>query len=234
MIETNTKHVRLLFNAIIKQFPFATYKALNRLVLEAQRVQRRHQRRVFTIRRKTYWEQSVKITKFAKKADLRAVIDVDPKGKVPKFEIWRRQEYGGTRVPVQGRKKLAIPPREKSRFSRVGLTFTGAGLIPKRLRPANLKRKFTIDFGGGRVGLFRRLGRRQKGFTKTPPGQRFGLRDDPNIELMYVLHESAEIEAVYEWFGNMERTYNSKWRRYLDEELVKAFRTARIRGFKPR
>jgi len=234
MVEIDTSKVRALFRAIIRQFPYATMKALNRLVLEAQRYQRYHQRKVFEIRQKTYWQQSVKVTHFAKINDLRAVIDVDPKGKVPKFDIWRRQEFGGTRVPTQGRKKLAVPPREKSQYSRVGLTFTGKGLIPRRLRPANLKRTFTIDFGGGRLGLFRRLSRRQKGFTKVPPGQRFALRQDPNIELMYILIDSGQIDAVYHWFGNMKLVYDSKWRRYLDEELVKAFRTAKIPGFKPK
>lgn len=237
MIETKirTKDVRNLARTIIKQFPFATYKALNRLALEAQRFQRFHQNRVFTIRQKTYWKQSVKITQFAKrKGPYRAVMAVDPKGKTPKFDIWRRQEHGGTRTPQQGRKKLAIPPQEKSQYSQVGLEYTSRGLIPKRLRPRNLNRTFTIDFGNGKVGLFRRISSRMKGYTKVAPGQRFGLRDDPNVQLMYILHDRAEVDAVYDFYGNAERTYKSKWRRYFDEELVKAFSTARLRGVKRR
>lgn len=229
-IEINSKQTKILLNAIIKQFPFATMKALNRMIREMQRFQRFHQRRVFTIRRKQYWEQSVKIPKggFAKRNKLSAHMLVDPKGQTPKFDIWRRQEFGGQRNPVAGRKKLAIPPQEASRFSKVGLTRTKSGVIPKRLRPRNLRRTFVVPFGGGKLGLFRRLGSRQKGFTKTAPGQRFGLRSDPNVELMYILHDSAQIDPVYEWYGNARKTFNSKWKRYHEEELVKAFKSARL------
>lgn len=232
-IRLNATQVKLLTEAIVKQFPFATRKALNRLIIEAQRYQRFHQRRVFEVRQKKYFEQSVKIPPggFATKTDpYEARMVIDPKGTTPKFDIWLRQEYGGTRKPVAGRKKLTIPPNEDSRLSKVGLTRTPRGLIPQRLRPRNLKRKFVIPFGSGKAGLFRRLSSRQKGYTKTKPGQRFGLRDDPNVELMYVLHESAEIEPVYDFYANARRTWSSKWARYLEEELEKAFSSARVRG----
>jgi len=217
-----------MFNTISRQFPFATYKAINRTILEMQRYQRYHQRRVFEIRKKQYWDQSVKILQFAKVSDLTGVMGIDPKGKVPKFDIWRRQEYGGRREPTFGRKRLAIPPQEESQFSPVGLQRLASGLIPARMRPSKLKRTFLVPFKDGKFGVFQRLGRRQKGFTKTAPGQRFGLKDDPNVQLMWILHESAEIEPVYEFFGNAKKTYDSKWNRYFNEELVRAFRTARI------
>lgn len=238
----DARQYRILLRTILRQFPFATAKALNTLALRFQNTQRRHQERAFQVRQKQYFRQAVKIPKggFASvqnyraglQDDLRSRIIVDPKrtGTSPKkYDLFERQQFGGRRRPIKGRKKLAIPPREESRFTKVGLEYTGRGLIPKRLRPQNLKRTFVVSFGGGKYGLFRRISSRQKGYTKVAPGQRFGLKDDPNVQLMYVLHSSGQVEAVYEWYKNAEKVYR-QWPAVFDYELEKAFRSARIRG----
>lgn len=229
-VELRPEQYLLMLRTVDRQFRFATMKALNRLVLSAQARQRHHQERVFEIRQTRYWRQAVKIPKggFAKIKSLRAIMIIDLKGNpitLPKLDIIRRQEYGGTRKPVPGRaKRLAIPSDDVKRTQR--------GLIRKTERPQRLKRVFFVPFKGGGKGLFRRIGSRQKGYTKVQGGQRMTLDKDPNVVFMYYLADDAQIEAVYDFYENAETEWRANWPRFFNLELEKAFRTARVRGYR--
>lgn len=228
----NEEQTLLYYKTIDRQIRFATKNALNRTILALQARQRRHQERVFTIRQPTYWKQAIKIPRggFATVSKLEARMITDPKGRPdpsPKWEMFHRQEYGGTRVPVAGRSYLAIPGKDVKRTER--------GIVRKAERPRALfdkKRAFIVDFSGGKAGLFVRLGKRQRGYTKVPSGSRMGLRQDPNVVFKYLLIEKADIDAVYEFYHNAEVGYHANFPRFMREEMVLAFKTARVRGFR--
>lgn len=225
-IQVTTTHVKLLMEALARQFPFATYKALNRLVLEAQQHQRTWDRFAFHIRQETYWKLAVKIPKggFATKTRLEAILAMVPPGKTPKPEIFQRQQYGGRRVPVHGRRRLALPTEEVPRTSK--------DLISRTFRPSRLRHEFFVPIKGksGAYGLFQRISKRMKGYSQTPPGTRYTLKEDPNVRFMYYLIPSAEIDPALQFFKNAQETFNTHWTRIFDEELIKAFKTARIKG----
>ena len=165
---------------------------------------------------------------FAKVKELRAIMIIDLKGNpipLPKLDIIRRQEYGGIRKPIPGlSKRLAIPSDEVKRTQR--------GLIRKTEKPKNLKRVFFVPFKGGGKGLFRRIGRRQRGYTKVQAGQRMTLDKDPNVVFMYYLADDARINAVYDFYENAATEFRANWPRFFNLELEKAFRTARVRGYR--
>jgi hypothetical protein len=219
----------LFIETIARQVPYATSKALNRVALKAQARQRHHQERVMEIRQHQYFRHAVKIPKggFATRDHLVATMLIDPKGRPDpneKMDIFQRQEFGGTRRPVRGRKRLTLPTKEVKR--------TLKGVVKRPERPKNLKRIFFVQFKSGAVGLFRRIGKRQRAYTKVPAGARYSLKNDPNVVYMYFLIDKAQITAVYDFYENADVSFRANWPRAIEEELIKAFRTAKVRGFK--
>lgn len=228
-IELTTQEVDNLFRTAQRQFPFAMMKALNQLALRGQQIQREHQEKVFEIRQQQYFKYAVKIPKggFATKKRLTSRVTITPPmSKVggQKHDIFQRQEKGGIRVAIQGRKYLAIPQEDVPR--------TQTGLVRASGKPLNLKRTFFVQFKGNVLGMFRRIGKRQKGFTAVAPGVRLGLRQDPNVQFMYLLIPRANIQAVYDFYTNMELNFRVNWEKIFNSELIKAFATANVRGFK--
>ena len=226
-IEWNEKQILRFVKQVARQFPYAMIKSLNLIVARMQEQQRRHQLRVFTVRQKTYWKQSVKIPPDGranlKQKRFEAYMTIDPKErKGPKFEMWKRQEEGGTRVPIRGRKSIALPQPDVKR--------TTAGIVRAAERPKRImekkRRGFEITFASGTRGLFQRLGSRQKGFVKNARGggARLTLGQDPNVKFMYFLKKKTKIDPVYDYFHNAERVFRGNWPRVFEVELKKAFR----------
>lgn len=228
-VELSSEQYLLLLQTVDKQIRFGTMKALNKLILLAQARQRHHQQRVFKVRHLAYWRQAVKVPKggFATRKRLVAQMLIDPKGRpdpTPKMDIWQRQEYGGTRRPVAGRKRLALPTKEAKRTQR--------GIVKRAEHPKRLKRVFFVQFRSGAKGLFQRIGRRQRAYTTVAPGQRLGLKQDPNVRYLFFLIKSAPIDAVYDFYENARVTWRANMPRILSQELQKAFATARVRGYR--
>lgn len=176
----------MLLRNVIKQYPFAAMKALNILIVKAQKVQRAHHKKTFTIRRPGWWFRTVKIRRedFAKKNRLTAILRLDPKedrhGRKP-WEVFVRQEIGGTRRPIFGHSALALPQEDVER--------TSSGIVKQKERPRRLKRDFVVKFASGAEGLFQRIGPRQKAFTTYSrlasgfAGRKIGLREDPQRQV---------------------------------------------------
>jgi hypothetical protein len=221
-----------VLHAVIKQIPFAFYKTTNKLILEMQRNQRWHQERVFEIRQKGYWHRAVKITKFPKKRDWEARMQIVPpenKNKFRDYAIFFRQEEGGKRSPLGGRKHLAIPTQDSE------VDRTVKGIIKKKDRPSGLRGKgdFTIPAkrGGGRL-LFQRIraSRKYASFHE-PRSSRAGhrkisLREDPNIRYLYYLAPSAQIDPVYDYYLNAEKWWDERWLEVFEQELRRAMKDA--------
>ena len=223
-----------LMGMALRQYPFATARALNDVAILFQKVQRRHQARVFTVRRKTWWRQAVKIPKdgFAdhKKGRLEATVLLDPKadraGK-KHYEIFARQEFDKRRTPIKGRKSLAIP--------RKGAKKDMTGVVLRRERPKRVfektKRAFIVHFPSGAKGMFRRVGPRSKQYVTAYShralggGRKLSLRQDPNVEFMYFMIPDADINPVYDWYENAQRVWRGNWERAFNVRLKKAFAT---------
>lgn len=240
--EWDDRQILRFVRGVVKQLPFASVKTINTIVELMQQQQWRHQSRVFTIRRSQYWKQAVKIPPQGraniKQRRFSGYMTIDPKrSKGPKFEIWQRQQYGGTRRPIggrsrsskgKGRQSIALPQPEVKR--------TSAGIIRAPERPKRImeqkKRGFEIAFASGTRGLFMRTGPRQKGFTNVVRSTRAGhpklsLREDPNVRFMYFLKPTTQIEPVYDYYENAARVFRGNWERVWSVQLKKAFGSAR-------
>ena len=217
-----------MMEGILRQFPFATEKALNRMALGFQKRQRAHQTRVFTIREKTYFRQAVKIPKgvgFASRKEQRyeSTVLIDPKitNGVKKFDIFRRQEYGEKpRTPTQGRKRLTLPTEQTPRKQN--------DVVRRTARPLRLKRTFVVP--GKKAGtllMFTRLSKQSKKYVGgLGRFSRSSLRRDPNVRFMYYLIKQAPVDAEYDFFENARKVYIT-WPRVFNSELQKAFANAR-------
>lgn len=228
-VGVKTNFPKQLITQVLRQLPFAMKNALNDVAEAFQAEQRVHQRRVFTIRQKTYFQQAVKIARrdFARVDSLRSVVHIDPKTTAgatatERSDIFRRQEFGGRRRPR--RTALALPQKAVKRTSR--------GLIKKAETPARLKRDFVVNFASGGRGLFRRVGRR-----RSPGGQRdlfsqarFGLEEDPNIEFVYFLAPGADIDAKYDFFKNASKIWRTVFSRQINRRMDEAFKSVKIRN----
>jgi hypothetical protein len=233
---STAEEVTKVFRNILKQLPYGTMKALNRLALRFQELQRHHQQRVFEVRQKGYWHRAVKIPRgkdgFATIKNLRSRIIIDPpegkSGAGKRYDIFERQEFGGTRRPQANNKSLAIPSEEVDR--------TTKGLIKAKDTPKKLKgkRDFVIEFASGKRGLFQRIGPRSKAYTHAGSARsggrvlngfgRLSLREDPNVRFLYFLAPKAEIEDVYEFFENAQYVFRNWGDEFLVQEIRRAFK----------
>jgi hypothetical protein len=220
---------------VARQFPFAMSRALNDTALEFQRVQREHQEKAFEFRGgEAFFKRAVKYPRSlrpsSKNLKLEATVIID--ASVPdrdgnrgdRTDIFTRQEEGQTRFPQVGNKALAIPTEDVQRTSR--------GIIKKRDRPKSLrgKRDFVRPLKSGKLGLFQRIGSRQKAFVKTSVGKgsKIPLGNDPNVRFLYVLQKRAQIDEALEFYENAERVWKSGFfDRAYRKRLKEAFATAR-------
>lgn len=207
------------YRQYIRQFPFAAFKALNDVARAFQSRQREWQLQAFQIRAKDFFRRAVKIQRdgFATRTRLRSIVEIDPEPRNVRIassrqDIFDRQELGGVRKPAKSH--LAIPTDEVAR--------TGRGLIRKKDFPDQLKNEFVADFVRGGQGLFQRLGRRQRAFTKGGSrGQ--SLKDDPNVRFLYFLADEATITPRYNFFINANITWLTVWDEAYDRRLDEAF-----------
>lgn len=212
------------FRQIVRQLPFAASRALNDVALAFQSRQREWQEQTFEIRAKGFFRRAVKLNNkdraSVKKLVAIVVIDARPsKTRIAssREDIFVRQQEGGIRTPKD--QALAIPTDEVDRTTR--------GLIKKKDFPDQLKRDFAVDFADGSRGLFQRIGRRQKAFTKGVEG-RPSLADDPNVRFLFALEPKARIEPQFNFFVNANIAFSTTWDEALRRRLDEAFENIRL------
>jgi len=218
-----------------RQIPFATSQALNDVALEFQNYQRIHQELTFTIREKQFFRFAVKIRQQdrARAENLDATVWIDDSvrrvkgvGASRRPDIWDRLQFQRTRKPKSGNKRLAVPRDEVKR--------TGRGLIKASEFPNKLKRSFTAPLPSGDIGLFTRIGRRQKAFVQPAKGARPTLRDDPNVRFLYALKKKTPLKPEFNYYSNAHFVFRRQWQGAWERRLIAAFRTIRFRrkGFR--
>jgi hypothetical protein len=134
-----------------EQMPFAISRAINLSVQDAQKAERSHMQEAFTLRRKSWAMQSVKIKPFATKTNLSATIQIETPGNPSRSDILAQHEDGGEKTP-QGQ-FIAIPNSE---------VINEAKVIPTAQRPRNLKDSFVLTGKDGVKRIFFRKGRGKK------------------------------------------------------------------------
>jgi len=213
-----SRRAQLLF---ADQLPFATSKAINDTVKDAQRAQQKQMGQTFTLRRPTWVKRGIKIKPFSDKRNLRAVIRVEPPGGPERAEIIARHEERGRREPHEGR-ALAVP---------IGARPTKKALVKKSIRPAAFrfkqiatrgsievykgrKRTFMIRRADGSGAVLQRIG---PGRSGTFAGTR----------VLYRLKKSVPIAPRLEFFRTMRRVVEQKFAANYRRAFRRAAKTAR-------
>lgn len=209
--------VRWFDNVQKKQLPFACSRALNAVAKDVKTAEQMEMKSVFAAP-KAYTVNSVFVRKYARKADLTAVVDFKDGGRGRSAAKYlAAQIEGGSR-------------RQKA----VESLLIGRGLMPAGMKivPAAVK---LDQYGNITLGTFRRLVagvvagthfalHRQHG--KLEPGlyQR-SKRGKVKPLLIYV--SGASYGKRFKYFETAERTVQSKYRQHFDRELANAVATAR-------
>ncbi len=198
-----------LFDGLARQHGFAVMLAINDTAKDVQRVQRAHQRQVFTVRRPRWVDLAVKIKPRATKSKLEAKVSIDPPGGQKRADIITKFEPGGIKRPRDGG-HIAIPVQAKR---------TKAGVVSRRSRPKSFK--------------FKRVGRSIRGERRTfvVPHvgifQRVGRRRRSRVRLLYLFKHSVPIAPILDFIGNAERTVKRFFERNYSKAFERAVKTAR-------
>lgn len=209
----DTRSAQRAMEGVLKQFPFATSRALNDISKEFRAAQREHMAEEFTIRR-PWVLTGVQIPRggYARKTNLSVIVQVEAaRDFIYKFET--EVEY----EPLSGR--FAVP---------VDVPRTGKGVIKKGFRPSELelrqflmsgderyigkKRSFVIEDASGHGGIFRRVGR----------------GSSSEIELLYWFRKKTPIDPVLDFEENAQKVFNESFDEHYRTRLLAALRTARI------
>ena len=210
-IETNALEVAGVLNRLFRdQEPFARSRATNAVAKEAQTNQRRHQRRVFTVRRSQFVDRAIKIKPFSTKRRQFAVLRVEPPGGRRKADIFTKFERGGEKRARDGG-TIAVPIEARR---------TKAGVVSKSQRPRNLLARSAGVSRSRRVFLVRK-GR--EGFIL----QRLGRGRNARVKLLFALKRSVPIEPRLDFVRNISETVRRRYGALYAREFDRAVRTAR-------
>ena len=208
-----------LANMIAKQLPFAITKALNDTARAAQTAIREGLTQHFTLRRRAWAMQNVKITQFAQKRQVEfvATIAIQAPGDASRSDILSKFEAGGVKRPIGASQGLAVPAEEIKR--------TGGGLIPANLRPRALQLKFHGTAGGkvqykGVKGTF--AVQRADGSGGILQRQKGG-----RVVVLYWFQRSVRIKPVLQFRATAERVMTESFPGFMNAALANAIRTAR-------
>ena len=208
-VEFDSRDTERFLGSLAKQTPFALSVAINDTLKDAQKVQRTHQRRVFTVRRPQFVDRSVKIRPFATKRTLEGTMAIDPPGGQKRADILAKFERGGQKRARDGR-HLAIP---------IDVKRTKAGVVSRRNRPKGFN--------------FKRVGRSIRGERRTfiIPGvgifQRVGRRKNSRIRLLYAFKTQVPIDRRLDFIANAERVVQRMFDKNFDRAFDRAVVTAR-------
>jgi len=247
-MELDTRQASAFVRAVwADQLPFATSKAINDSALGGQKVQRAHQREIFTVRRASFVDRAVKIAQFAKKDALEARVRVEPPGGQKRADVIAKFEDMTIKGPFRGT-SIAVPTRHVPR--------TGAGIIKKAWRPKSLlgggkagssdrllpgggvlvgnetmqgkKHVFLIRRSSGKGTIFMRINPRNAAKYKAAgeDGVRRNLRD-ANLVPLYQLVPRVSIEPELHFVDNIRRHVLDNWDANFNRAFTAAMQTAR-------
>lgn len=200
-VDTNTIE-KGLDDLARSQLPFATSKAINEALKDAQQAVITDAKTKMTIRRERFLRQSYKITKFAKKNDLTAQLKLSDVGGKDTSNIFQRHEEGTDKTAKNGG-NLAIPTR--------AVRTNKAGLVQKGQRPRNLKNSFKSDIDG-----------------KPIIAQRTGSKKNPKVTVKWLLRPLIRIKKRLDFDTIAPQTFNTNWNRHISAELDKAIASAQL------
>lgn len=190
------------------QLPFATSTAINLTARDFQKAQREHQEDIFTIRRKAFVQNAVKIKPFAKKTSLEARVLIDPPGGQARADILTKFEDQSQKIPFSGT-HVAIPTEHVPRKS--------GGVVRNDWRPkAVLKRRFAEPY---------RAFVRKKG-TK----QAIYFDEGDRIVPLYWLVPRVRIRPELNFVANAQRTVTQRFNDNFATAFDRAMNTARGSG----
>ena len=194
------------------QLPYVTAKAINDAAIEAQRRQRAHMAEVFTVRRKRFVMNAVKIKPFADHRRQRepfARVLIDPPGGQDRAGILVRHESDRARVPYSGR-KLAVPTEHVKRGT------TGVIRNAERPKPLQLRE----EAGGARPRAARRRTFR-KGDTI------FEELQDRSIRALWQLVDRTPLDQRLDFIANLTKAVDDTFADSFTRRFDRAIRTAR-------
>lgn len=215
------------------QIPFATARAINATLLQAQDEQRKAMAQRFIIRRPDFAKRAVKISRadFATKKNPAGAVSIDGPG----ADVFAKFEVGGAQVAIGGRTYRAVP--------RVGsiVKRRPTSIVPTSLRPASIRqllslRTFVKPYKGkpDQLGIFAvdrlhesRLtkgGQRRRGKA---PTQRDVRRARP--QLLYALERVVKLRPALDFVKTVTNVVRARFVASLDVELAKAIAKARAR-----
>lgn len=205
---------RFLRRVFRDQIPFATSKAINDTAKDFQRAEREHMHDIFTVRRRTFIDRSVKIKPFATKHRLSATVSIDPPGGQRRADILTKFEAGGTKRP-RGR-HIAVPDEARR---------TRSGVISRTQRPRALQ--FELWGRGPEATVFRGTRRAFMVVPHQRGGAIFQRRAKRRVVQLFAFTSKARIPAVLEFEETAERVVNERFGVRFSEAFDRAVRTAR-------
>ncbi len=220
VVDVNAAPVSGFLRAVYSdQLPFINSRAVNFTALDFQKDEREHMGEVFTIRRKSFARQSVKIKPFASKAKPEARIAIDSPG--GRSDIFGKFESNTSKGPFRGR-SIAVPTDNVPR--------TGAGIIRKGWRPAQLFAEAS-QHGQGRVLANRGdvyLGAKHTLLIRKPGGRgTIFRRVNGELVPLYQLVPSVRIDPELRFHEIARETVTKRWEANFTKAFDSAMRTAR-------
>lgn len=203
-LSVNTKELEKSLNELAQsQLPYATSKAINASLIDAQTAMIGQAKSALTIRNDRFLKQSYKITKFAKKIDLSATLALSNVGSRDTANIFGRLEDGEQKNGFRGG-MIAIPSKNVKTSSK--------GIITKANRPRALKNSFKGEVFGHVEGIF----------------QRYGTTKRPKVRLMYTLKPSVRVPDRLEFNTVTPATFSKVIDGHMNTELANAIATAKL------
>lgn len=172
---------KALRNISRNEVPYVTQIALNDVTKEAQADIRKHIDEEFIVRRKSYVNKAIKIVKWAKKTDLKAILAVEPPGGAQ--DVLSRHEFGGVQTP-ENSKHFAIPTQ--------GIWKNKRRVLSKRLRPANINAWKATDSTSGTLMLLRQ-------------------RTKKIVQVAYILKDKIRLRKRLSFVETAQRTVNTRY-----------------------
>lgn len=238
--------VRGLDDVAYRQVPFATVLTLNRLANDGQEAERERIAKAFRLRKETWNLRGVYIANEdrATKAKPRVVIQIEAKR-----SHFEKFEEGGEKVPVAGRKFLAVPNPKV--FGRRILK------ADDPLRPKNLhlhkddhgriigdQRTFVVPTTNGQQAIMQRVGRRlvvsgkgslgrltldnfAGGMGPRTKKERYSVSRTEGVRTLYQLVKRVKVKASLQFVETITREVQAKTAARFEEGFMQATRTAR-------
>ncbi len=191
-----------------RQMNYATSRAINGVMYEAQAQIRRELGQHFTVRRRSFIEQSIKV-KPTNKNSLQGAIGVFPRPNSSIDEALAAQEFGGDRPNPNGG-RVAVPLAARP---------TPTAITPPGKWPGKLKNTFTLK---GKKGFDLLLQR-----TKKPVHGPVQKGHDPNLKVMYALAPRIHVHKRWNFVSTVMDVTRRLLPQRMQQELANALRTAK-------